>query len=161
MKFSNIERKTYPYNLGIKGWVYAGRYRIERYLYILHRISGLGILLYLVLHIYVTGFKIKGEAAWEGVMSFLGANYFGFPIFKFGEYVLFAAVIFHAANGIRLGLTELGFLLGKAERPIYPFTLAMSRQRLLMYLLILLAAVIIIYGGYDFLQDVNIAFLNR
>lgn len=161
MKFSTIERKTYPYSLGIKGWVYAGRYRIERYLYILHRISGLGILLYLVLHIYVIGFKIKGEEAWEGVMSFLGANYFGLPIFKFGEYVLFAAVVFHAANGIRLILTELGFLLGKPKRPIYPFTLAMTHQRVLMFFLIALAVVVIIYGGYDFLVDVNLSFLQR
>jgi len=161
MKFSNIERKVYPNDLGIKGWVYAGKYRLERYLYILHRISGLGILLYLVLHIYVTGFKIKGEEAWEGVMTFLDMTVLGVPIFKLGEYMLFAGFAFHAANGIRLVLTELGFLLGKPKRPVYPFTLAMTHQRILMYLLLALAVVVIIYGGYDFLADLNLSFLKR
>jgi succinate dehydrogenase / fumarate reductase cytochrome b subunit len=160
MQFSTEERKEYPYKLGLRGWVYAGRYRTERYLYILHRISGLSILLYLVLHIWVTWYKVRGEAAWEGVMSFLGGYYFGLPIFKFGEYMLFAAVAFHAANGIRLILTELGFLLGKPKRPIYPFTLAMTHQRILMYFLIALAAVVILYGAYDFMQDVHLPFFN-
>jgi succinate dehydrogenase/fumarate reductase cytochrome b subunit len=93
-------------------------------------------------------------------MSFLGGYYFGLPIFKFGEYMLFTAVAFHAANGIRLILTELGFLLGKPKRPIYPFTLAMTHQRILMYFLIALAAVVILYGAYDFMQDVHLPFFN-
>ncbi len=160
MQFSTEERKVYPYKLGLRGWVYAGRYHIERYLYILHRLSGLAILLYLVLHIYVTWFKVRGKESWEGIMSFFGGYYFGLPIFKLGEYLLFAAVAFHAANGIRLILTELGFLLGKPKRPIYPFTLAMTHQRILMYFLIALAAVVILYGAYDFIQDVHLPFFN-
>ncbi|MFC2075494.1 succinate dehydrogenase, cytochrome b556 subunit [candidate division KSB1 bacterium] len=145
MQRAKRDRSTVANQSGLLGWVYAGRYRTERYLYILHRVSGLGILLYLLMHIYVTGFKIKGEEAWEGIMAS-----FGTPLFHFGEYLVFAAVIFHALNGIRLVLTELGYLLGKPKRPIYPYPLALMRQRLVMVILMILAAVIIIYGGFDF-----------
>ena len=145
MKFYSDNRKSYPHRLGPVGWGYAGRYGVERYLYTLHRLTGLGILFYLVLHIYVTGFKVGGEEAWESVMGFLGQ-----PIFKLGEFGLFFAVVFHATNGIRLILTELGFLLGKPVRPVYPYELAMSRQRVFMFLMIALTAVIMIYGGLDF-----------
>jgi len=46
MKYVRAKRKTFPNNAGILGWVYAGKYSMERYLYILHRVTGLGILLY-------------------------------------------------------------------------------------------------------------------
>jgi succinate dehydrogenase / fumarate reductase cytochrome b subunit len=145
MQFPAEERRTYPHKLGLQGWVYAGKYRIERYLYTLHRLTGLGILLYLVLHIHVTGFKIRGPDAWKAVMDAVGA-----PIFHLGEYALFAAVVFHAANGIRLILTQFGFLLGKPMRPIYPYSLAMMRQRPVMILLMVLTVIVVIYGGIEF-----------
>jgi len=72
------------------------------------------------------------------------------PLFKFGEYVLFVAVIFHALNGIRLVVAELGLMLGKPKRPVYPFKPAMFRQRVLTITLMVLAAVFIIYGWFDF-----------
>ena len=39
-----MNQKPTGYNnrLGIKGWVYAGRYTFERYLYLGHRLSGSG-----------------------------------------------------------------------------------------------------------------------
>jgi succinate dehydrogenase / fumarate reductase cytochrome b subunit len=67
-----------------------------------------------------------------------------------GEYALFAAVVFHAANGIRLILTQFGFLLGKPMRPIYPYSLAMMRQRPVMILLMVLTVIVVIYGGIEF-----------
>ena len=145
MQFPTEKRKVYPYKLGLLGWAYAGKYRIERYLYTLHRLTGLGILLYLMLHIHVTGFKIKGPEAWESIMNAVGGT-----IFHLGEYALFAAVVFHAANGIRLILTQFGYLLGKPMRPVYPYPLAMMRQRPVMILLMALTVIIVIYGGMDF-----------
>src|SRR5215208_4611316 len=94
--------KPYPNRLGLKGWVYAGRYSLERYLYLGHRLSGIGLITYMVLHIVETANRIRGEEAWAELMGLFAA-----PPFKVIEYLLFAAAVFHAMNGIRLLLTEL------------------------------------------------------
>ena len=134
-----------PNQLGVKGWLYAGRYSFERYLYLLHRLSGLGLILYLLLHIIETGQRLNGEVAWTGLMAL-----FTTPFFKFMEYVLFAAFVYHGLNGVRLIITELGYLLGKPAQPVYPYPSSVKRHRPLTYLLMGLAALTIALGGYSF-----------
>ena len=68
-----------------------------------------------------------------------------------GEFLVFAGAVFHMLNGIRLGVTELGFMLRKPERPIYPYTYAAGKQKPLVWLVLLLTAIIVAYGGYEFL----------
>jgi len=131
--------------LGLWGWISGGRYGIERYLYTLQRLTGLGILLYLIMHLFVTGFKIRGREAWESTMGKLTT-----PFTHIMEYVLFAAILYHAMNGLRLILTEFGFFLGTPRRPIYPYVTSIMRQRPLMVVLMIIAFVIILIGGLDF-----------
>lgn len=131
--------------LNILGWFYAGRYQIERYIYILHRLSGLAILLYLILHIYVTSMRVGGKEAWENIMAKVGA-----PVFHIGEYLLFVAVAFHGLNGIRLIFQELGFLLPKPIEPVYPYKTALSRVRVVLMLCMFVALLIMFIGGLDF-----------
>ena len=50
----NNKPTAYNNRLGLKGWVYAGRYSFERYLYLGHRLSGLGLVAYMILHIIET-----------------------------------------------------------------------------------------------------------
>ena len=144
MKFAEIKPKTYPNSMGFKGWVYGGRYGFERYMYILQRITGLGILFYLPLHILVTGQKMD-QATWEMLMTRLTS--WPMPI---GEFLVFAAGIFHALNGIRLLFTHFGFLMAKPARPVYPFTIAALRQRWTVYLVFLMSTVIVCFGAYEF-----------
>lgn len=134
--------KSYPNRLGVKGWVYAGRYPFERYLYLGHRLSGIGLIAYMVLHIIETANRMRGEQAWAGLMAL-----FASPPFKVIEYLLFAAAVFHALNGIRLLLTELGFFLGKPKDPIYPYSTSVLRHRPLTYVIMALAGLIILLGG--------------
>lgn len=141
-----MEHKKYPNKLGIIGWLGGGRWGIERYLYTLHRITGLGILLYFFLHIFVTSSRLFGISAWDKWMGF-----FKSPIFKLGEFLVFVGFAFHALNGIRLILIELGFAVGKAEEPIYPYKSSLNTQRPLMLIAMIVAAVLIVAGGYQFL----------
>ena len=139
------ENRGYPNRLGIRGWFYGGRYGPERVLYILHRISGLGILLYFIMHIFVTAVRIRGEAAWESLMQTLDH-----PIFKLGEFLVFLAFAFHALNGLRLIITELGYALGKPAPPRYPYRISLSRQRVLTWVLMVIAGILIVFGFFDF-----------
>jgi succinate dehydrogenase / fumarate reductase cytochrome b subunit len=131
--------------LGIRGWVCGGRYVVERYAYIIHRISGIGILVYFILHIFVTGSRVGGPEKWHSTMSF-----FETPLFKFGEYLVFAAFAFHALNGLRLFFSELGFLIGKPARPVFPYKTSIHHQRPWLIVLMILAALFIVVGGLDF-----------
>ena len=141
----NQPRENY---LGIKGWAWAGQYKLERYLYLFHRITGLGILFYFLLHFCVmTIIRLLGQDMYQAVMEL-----FAHPMFKAGEYLVFIAFIFHALNGLRLSLQELGFLLGQPTPPIYPYKDSLRRKRPLtlgmMALTIVLAAVVL----FDFIS---------
>jgi succinate dehydrogenase / fumarate reductase cytochrome b subunit len=138
--------KKYPNNLGLMGWLAGGRWGIERYLYTLHRITGLGMLLYLILHIFVTSARVFSRGMWEKWMGI-----FESPVFAFGEFLVFVAFAFHALNGIRLILIELGFAVGKAEEPIYPYRSSLNTQRPLALLAMIVAALLIAVGAYEFL----------
>ncbi len=134
--------------LGPGGWVWAGRYKIERYLYLLHRVTGLGLLLFVTFHLIATTiFRIQGQDVWEATMALLNN-----PWFKFGEYLVVVAFSFHALNGLRLVLQELGFTLGKPTPPIYPYKDSLRKKRLwtiaMMAVVALLAAVFL----FDFLK---------
>ncbi len=139
------EPKRYPNRLGIFGWLGGGRWGAERYLYTLHRITGLGILLYFVLHIFVTTSRVFGADKWNELVNGALSSTF----FQVGEFLVFAAFAFHALNGIRLVLIELGFAVGKAEEPVYPYKSSINVQRPLMVIVMLLAAVVAAAGGYD------------
>ena len=111
--------------LGAGGWVWGGRYGLERYLYLLHRITGLGMLLFLIFHlIETTFFRIQGQSVWEATMALLQN-----PWFEVGIYLVAVAFVYHALNGLRLILQELGFALGKPTRPIYPYKDALRKKR--------------------------------
>ena len=61
MEAANKGKIPLPNRLGIKGWAWAGRYKIERYLYTLHRITGFGLLLYISIHLIANGFRLGGR----------------------------------------------------------------------------------------------------
>ena len=123
----------------------GGRWGVERYAYILHRLTGLGILFYFLMHVVVTSLRARGIYLWvEG-------GVFHQPLFKFGEFLVFAAFAYHAFNGVRLVLVELGFAVGKPIEPIYPYKTSLNVQRPLLIVMMVLAAVFLAAGGYAFL----------
>ena len=74
--------------------------------------------------------------------------FMGNPWFALGEYVVVTAFIYHALNGLRLTLNELGFGLGRPVPPIYPYTDALRRKRpwtiAMVVVIIILAAIVFI-----------------
>ncbi len=137
--------KHYANSLGIWGWLGGGRWGIERYAYALHRLTGLAILLYLVMHIFVTGLRVRGVYLWTD------GKLLDKPAFRVGEFLVFAAFAYHAFNGVRLVLVELGFAVGKPFEPVYPYKTSLGVQRPLLIATMLLAAIALLAGGAEFL----------
>jgi succinate dehydrogenase / fumarate reductase cytochrome b subunit len=95
-------------------------------------------MLFGIFHLTATTiFRVQGEAVWNSTMAFLDN-----PLFKIGEFLVVVAFAYHALNGLRLILQELGFTLGKPVPPIYPFKDAIRRKRL--WTLATMAAVMVL-----------------
>ena len=137
--------RKYPNRLGMPGWLGKGRHGVERYLYTLHRVTGLALLVFLIFHIFVTSSRLLGKEVWEPLMALTRH-----PVFQAVEFLILVAFAFHALNGVRLLLVELGFAVGKPEEPVYPYKSSLNRQRPLMIAMMLLAGLFILLGGYEF-----------
>jgi len=138
--------QRYDNRLGIWGWLGGGRWGPERYAYALHRISGLGILLYFTMHIVVTSLRATGIYLWtEGQL-------FDNVVFKVGEFLVFAAFAYHACNGIRLILVELGVAVGRPFEPVYPYRTSLAVQRPLLIVMMIVAGLVLAGGGAEFLR---------
>src|SRR5438128_1912591 len=70
--------------------------------YILQRLTGIGLIAYLFIHIWALSSLTHGRAAFAEEMKT-----FTTPVFKFAEWALGALVMFHAFNGIRIAVVDL------------------------------------------------------
>ncbi len=71
--------------------------------FMINRITGLGLLLYLSMHLIVLSQLTRGPEAYDGFVAMMKN-----PIFMVGELLVIAAGIMHGINGIRIGLTSFG-----------------------------------------------------
>lgn len=71
--------------------------------WMLHRVSGVALTVYLFVHILALRGLTQGMQAFNDEMAT-----FTQPVFKFAEWALFAFVIFHSMNGIRIATVDLG-----------------------------------------------------
>jgi succinate dehydrogenase / fumarate reductase cytochrome b subunit len=69
--------------------------------WILHRISGVALIAYLFLHIWSISPLVQGKAAFEQKMATYSST-----LFSFVEWFLFAFVLFHALNGVRIIIVD-------------------------------------------------------
>lgn len=71
--------------------------------WILHRLSGLALIFYLSLHIWVINTLTHGPEAFNRTMEYLNT----WP-FKLLEIGLWGVILYHAFNGIRVVLVDFG-----------------------------------------------------
>ncbi len=79
------------------------RYRgaIGQWSWVLHRISGLGVLLFFVIHIVDTSWSVFYPNLYEKAIAIYQT-----PLFTIGEFALVAAVVYHAYNGLRIVILD-------------------------------------------------------
>ena len=127
-------------SLGPAGWIWAGKYKLERYLYFLHRITGLGLLLFFLIYLVViTILQTQGRDAWGVTLSLVHNKWFGIVVVVF---------IYHSLNGLRLTLQETGFALGRPALPFYPYQDSLRKKRpltIVMLTIIVLLTLLFLY----------------
>lgn len=73
--------------------------------WILHRITGLGLVFYILLHTILMGVSLlSGKKGFDATLSVL----MGHPLFELLDTLLLGAVLYHAFNGIRILLFDVG-----------------------------------------------------
>ena len=85
----------------------------------LHRITGVGVLIFLCLHILDTSLIILGPEHYNAVIALYRA-----PAFRTMEVGLFACVLFHALNGVRIILIDFWEGLMRYHRQMFYVELA-------------------------------------
>lgn len=102
--------------------------RVGMFAWMLHRLTGVALVGYLVVHVW--GLKaITNPDAYNALITSYHA-----PIFKVGEFLLLGAVVYHALNGMRIVLIDF---MGWSPN-----------QQKLFWSLGAIAAVLFAVGGY-------------
>ena len=71
--------------------------------FLVHRLSGLGLAVFLPLHFWALGQALQGAAALDGLLRFADQ-----ALFKFAEWGLVVLLALHLMGGVRLLLIEFG-----------------------------------------------------
>nr|MDP2191829.1 succinate dehydrogenase, cytochrome b556 subunit [Rhodoferax sp.] len=75
--------------------------------FLMHRLSGLGLTVFLPLHFWALGQALHGAAALDGFLSFTDQG-----LFKFAEWGLVVLLALHLMGGVRLLMIEFGSASG-------------------------------------------------
>ncbi len=80
--------------------------------WIIHRVSGIALTLYIFLHLYVLS-NLKDPEKFDAIMRTLNN-----PLIKIGEIGLLFLVAAHSLNGVRLTLLDVG-LPTRLQKPLF------------------------------------------
>ncbi len=115
-------------------WFDVRRRRLGMWAYALNRITGIGLVVYLYLHLVILSQLLGGAASWDAFVSLARS-----PFFLTLDVVLIAGALIHGLNGLRVAL--IGFGIGlKAHKTIFGALMFVAA-------IALFAAALLIYGG--------------
>ena len=75
--------------------------------YALNRITGIGLVVYLYLHLGILSMLMRGQSAWDAFVALARS-----PLYLTLDVILLAGILIHGLNGLRLAFTGLGFSAG-------------------------------------------------
>ena len=93
---------------GIVGWFDPRGRRLGGLAFILNRLSGLGLVVYLYLHLAILSLLVQGPGAWDTFVDIALSP----PVLVF-DVILLAGMLFHGLNGIRVGLVGMGLVVSR------------------------------------------------
>ncbi|MCA9937236.1 MAG: succinate dehydrogenase, cytochrome b556 subunit [Anaerolineales bacterium] len=87
----------------LRAWFDVRRRRLGSWAFAINRLTGLGLVLYLFLHLAVLSTLLQGEAGWDRFLQLARS-----PLFLLLDVVLIFGILFHGLNGIRVALVGMG-----------------------------------------------------
>jgi succinate dehydrogenase / fumarate reductase, cytochrome b subunit len=120
------------------------RYRgaVGQWSWVLHRLSGLGVVLFITLHIVDTSWSIfYPELYVEAIAAYQT------PLFTIGEFILVACVVYHAYNGIRVVWFDYNPHLWKYQQRAAMIVLVATALTLVPVFVLMFGHVLNYYNG--------------
>jgi succinate dehydrogenase / fumarate reductase, cytochrome b subunit len=111
---------------GAAHWFDVRKRSAGTFAFVLNRITGLGLTVYLFLHLIVLSTLSRGPEAYDQFLALVKS-----PVFIFFEFLVVVAAIFHGLNGLRIALNSFGIAV--------PF------QKHIFYAVLILTGVICAY----------------
>lgn len=94
-------------------WFDVRRRKLGMWAYALNRIAGIGLVVYLYLHLVVLSTLSRGPGSWDAFVSLARQ-----PYFLLLDVILLAGILIHGLNGLRVTLT--GFDVGvKRQKALF------------------------------------------
>ena len=118
--------QSYRWHVGFLSWF-------------LHRVTGVLLSVYLVIHVWVVRTVSHGPAGFNQVMAAVQT-----PMFILFEVCLLATVLYHSLNGIRLLLIDTGW--------------GVRHQKALFFLLFGVGMVLLVIGAFPILRLLRMSF---
>ena len=95
---------------GLRGWLVRRGSGAGSWAFIANRVSALILVGYLYVHLGVLALLVHGPSTWDSFLAVAGTR-----AFVAVDLVLFLAVIWHAANGVRVGLVGTGIAVRRQK----------------------------------------------
>jgi succinate dehydrogenase / fumarate reductase cytochrome b subunit len=102
--------RSSPRRRGTYGWIDPRGRRLGQWAFIINRITGLGILLYLFLHLVVLSLLATSPNGWDDFVSLALT-----PVFVLLDVVLIFGLLYHGLNGIRVTLVGFGLIVDRQK----------------------------------------------
>jgi succinate dehydrogenase / fumarate reductase cytochrome b subunit len=99
------------------GWFDPRGRAIGSWAFSVNRITGLGLVLYLYLHLAVLSMLLAGESAWNDFVELATTT-----VFLLLDVLLLFGLLFHGLNGIRVALVGTGVVPSKQKALFWAFT---------------------------------------
>jgi len=115
-------------------WFDVRRRKAGMWAYALNRITGIGLVVYLYLHLGVLSLLSRGPASWDSFVSLARS-----PSFLTLDVILLAGFLLHGLNGLRVALT--GFNIGVKQQKV------LFSALILVTVVALTVAALKIFGG--------------
>lgn len=87
----------------LQAWFDVRKDRVGSWAFALNRITGIGLTVYLILHLAVLSLLARGPEAWDQFLELAHS-----PLYLLLDVVLIFGILFHGLNGIRVALVGMG-----------------------------------------------------
>lgn len=94
-------------------WISPFKRDLSYWGFVLNRVAGIGLVIYLILHLVVLSTLLAGESGWDSFVRLAKS-----PAFLTLDVILIAGILGHGLNGLRVALVGSGLMV-KRQRQLF------------------------------------------
>ncbi len=113
-------------------WLHLKGRHVGAWAFALNRLAGLGLVLYLILHLFVLSLLAKGPRAWDDFVALAKS-----PLILPLDVILLAGILYHGLNGVRIALIGVG--------------IGVRQHKTMFWTLMVIVAVLLAVGTWGFI----------